>query len=154
ATEFFSRVVLDRLAVRAMVEGVSFCFGRNREGNIDLLTQLCRQAGVALQVVAPVFVDGVEVSSSRIRDDLLKGDVAGAARLLGRPYRLRGMVGTGQRRGRTIGFPTANLEQISMVVPGLGVYGAVARTASGRAYPAAVNIGSNPTFAEHQHKIE
>jgi riboflavin kinase/FMN adenylyltransferase len=154
AARFFDLVVRGGLAARAMVEGTNFHFGHGREGDVALLTRLCREAGLGLSVVPPVVIDGAEVSSSRIRADLEAGDVARAARLLGRPYLLRGVVGSGQRRGRTIGVPTANLERVATVVPAEGVYAARVWVLSGRAWPGAVNVGPNPTFAEQAAKIE
>jgi riboflavin kinase/FMN adenylyltransferase len=151
---FFDRVVRDRLGARGMVEGTNFRFGHDREGDVELLAALCGEASIPLSVVSPLFLDGAEVSSSRIRAELQRGDVARAAALLGRPYCLRGTVVAGQRRGRTIGFPTANLEGVATVVPGGGVYAARARTAAGDLCPAAVNIGPNPTFADEAQKIE
>ena len=87
-----------------------------------MLTRLCQASDIALTIVPPVEIDGGEVSSSRIRATLLHGDVGVAAALLGRPYRLAGVVGVGQRRGQTIGFPTANLDAIATLIPGDGVY--------------------------------
>ena len=153
AAAFFDRIVRRMLAASALCEGPNFGFGRGREGDVALLGRLCAEAGMSLAVVPRLAQDGQTVSSSRIRQSLLAGDAAEAARLLGRPYRLRGIVGQGQRRGRTLGFPTANLEQTRTVLPGEGVYAALA-TAQGRAWPAAVNIGPNPTFGEAARKIE
>lgn len=154
AAEFFEEVVRARLAARAMVEGRNFGFGRGREGDVNTLRALCRQAGVALAVVDGVQAEGGEVSSSRVRAALLSGDAAAAGRLLGRPYRLRGVVVTGRRVGRTIGFPTANLEGMTTVVPAEGVYAARAVVESGEAWPAAVNVGPAPTFGEAARKVE
>ncbi len=154
AVPFFDQLIVDRLAARAIVEGTNFCFGRDREGDIRLLAHLCQQANIKLRIVPPVVVDGSEVSSSRIRNELLAGHVEQAAKLLGRPYRLRGLVGSGQRRGRTIGFPTANLEQIATVVPGPGVYAVRVRTSAHQLFLGAANLGANPTFAEAAMKIE
>lgn len=154
APVFFEEVVRGRLAARGMVEGTNFCFGRNREGDVTLLRTLCQGAGMVLQIVPPQRVDGVEVSSSQIRADLARGDVARAGRLLGRRYRLQGVVGQGARRGRTIGFPTANLERVATVVPAFGVYAVRAWTAGGEGYAAAANVGPNPTFGEEAVKIE
>jgi riboflavin kinase/FMN adenylyltransferase len=150
---FFREVIQGRLAARGVVEGPNFAFGRDRQGTIDTLDQLCRAADVTLAVVTPFVLDGVPVSSSRVRSALVGGDVAEAARLLGRPYRLRGTVGTGQRRGETIGFPTANLEGIETVLPGDGVY-AVRVRHEGRTWPGAANLGPNPTFGEQARKVE
>jgi riboflavin kinase/FMN adenylyltransferase len=153
AEEFFTQVLLGRLAARAVVEGPNFGFGRQRQGNIDTLRELCRQHGLALTVAAPLLQDGVTVSSSRVRSALMRGDVRLAAELLGRPYLLRGVVGTGQRRGQALGFPTANLEQIPTVIPGDGVY-AVRVAHAGKVWPGATNIGPNPTFGESARKVE
>jgi riboflavin kinase/FMN adenylyltransferase len=153
ADQFFHEVVRGRLDARAMVEGPNFAFGRNREGTLERLQQLCAAAGVRLTIVPPLTLDGVMVSSSRVRDALLRGDVRGAAHFLGRPYRLRGRVGTGQRRGAKLGFPTANLEQIETLVPGNGVY-AVRALHQGGAGPGAANVGPNPTFGEQARKVE
>jgi riboflavin kinase/FMN adenylyltransferase len=153
AAEFFNRILREGLAARAVVEGFNFGFGRDREGNVETLTSLCREHGIALSVVPPLLVDGVPVSSSRVRNCLTSGDVRAAANLLGRPYRLRGVVGTGQRRGQTLGFPTANLEDLQTVVPGNGVY-AVRVQMGDASWPGAANVGPNPTFGEFARKVE
>jgi riboflavin kinase/FMN adenylyltransferase len=153
AEAFFAQVVQQRLAARALVEGPNFGFGRGREGNVETLAQLCRACDIALTVVPPMQINGGEVSSSRIRATLLRGDVAEAAGLLGRPYQVSGVVGMGQRRGRTIGFPTANLDAIPTLVPGDGVY-AVRAYVGDTAWPAAANVGPNPTFGEEARKVE
>lgn len=153
APAFFAQVVQERLQVRALAEGVNFGFGHNREGTIETLKPLCRQAGLNLAVVPPLEKNGVIVSSSRVRDALVRGTVRAAAELLGRPYRLSGEVGTGQRRGRTLGFPTANLIRPETLVPGDGVY-AVRVCHAGVFWPGAANIGPNPTFGEQARKVE
>jgi riboflavin kinase / FMN adenylyltransferase len=151
--EFFRRVLHDRFEVRALVEGEDFRFGHRRAGDVSLLRVLCQSAGVTLAVLPPVTLDGTPVSSSRVRTALERGDVAAAARLLARPYRLHGRVGTGQKRGRTLGFPTANLELLLNFAPGGGVY-AVRVPRAERAWPGAANIGPNPTFGEQGRKVE
>src|SRR6516162_1132607 len=98
AAEFFSQVIQGQLNTRALVEGMNFGFGRGREGDVETLAKLCEPAGIRLTVVPPVVLDGVEVSSSRVRSLLTGGAVREAATLLGRPCRLHGTVGTGQRR--------------------------------------------------------
>jgi riboflavin kinase/FMN adenylyltransferase len=153
AEEFFQRVVLERLAAKVLVEGHNFGFGRNREGNVEKLDQLCRSSALGLVVVPPLVWNGTIVSSSRVRDALLRGDVREAADLLGRRFRIRGTVTTGRQRGKSIGFPTANLERIETLVPGDGVY-AVRVHYQGKNWPGAANIGPNPTFGEHARKIE
>jgi riboflavin kinase/FMN adenylyltransferase len=154
ADEFFSQVVLTRLAALAMVEGPTFAFGRRREGDLVLLDRLCEESGLLLDVIEPVTLEGSEVSSSRIRAGLHRGDVASARRFLGRDYRLRGFVASGARRGRTIGFPTANLERVETLIPGDGVYAVRATLPDGDVRSGAANVGPNPTFAEQDRKIE
>ena len=151
--EFFRRVVRDGLAARALAEGQDFRFGHDRAGSVETLAELCREAGITFAVVAPFALDGQVVSSSRARAALDRGDVTAAARLLGRPYRLQGKVGLGQQRGRTLGFPTANLDPMYTLAPADGVY-AVRAWHGGAAWPGAANVGPNPTFGEDAHKVE
>jgi riboflavin kinase/FMN adenylyltransferase len=120
---------------------------------VETLGRLCDEAMISLTVVVPVQLDAGEVSSSRVRAAIQSGDVEVAERLLGRPYRLFGAVGVGQRRGATLGFPTANLTALQTLAPGDGVYAARARHADAT-WPAAVNVGPNPTFGENARKVE
>lgn len=152
--EFLKAVLQDRLAAGAVVEGFNFRFGRDRAGSNEMLADWCRERNMEFSIVPPFQWNGVTVSSSRVRDALVKGDVAAATDLLGRPYRLRGVVGTGAKRGQSLGFPTANLEQLKTLVPGDGVYAACAILADSREWPAAVNVGPNPTFGEQARKVE
>lgn len=154
ASEFFQQVIQNRLGARALVEGPTFGFGRGREGNAATLATLCQEAGIDLTILPPTRVNGEVVSSSRVREALESGAVDEAALLLGRPYRLDGVVSVGARRGRSIGFPTANLENVQTLIPGDGVYAVRATTADGSALPAAANLGTNPTFADPTRKVE
>lgn len=151
--EFFGGVVGRLLRARAVVEGYDFRFGRGRAGDTATLRRLCEAAGVGFEEVPPLLDAGEPVSSSRVRAALVAGDVATAAGLLGRPYRITGTVVGGAKRGRTIGFPTANLDEVPTVVPGTGVY-AVRAAVEGQTWPAAANVGPNPTFGEDARKIE
>jgi riboflavin kinase/FMN adenylyltransferase len=153
AQEFFDKIVLGALDARAMVEGPNFYFGHNREGNVELLGKLTQQAGITLDVVPPVEIAGELVSSSRIRTLISSGDVASAGELLSAPYRIRGMVTHGAGRGAKIGFPTANLQGIDTLLPKPGVYAGRASVQS-ILYPAAINLGPNPTFGENANKVE
>jgi riboflavin kinase / FMN adenylyltransferase len=153
AAEFFAQVIRERLDARALVEGTNFGFGRGREGDVTTLAQLCEPAAIRLKVVPPVILDGIEVSSSRVRAALTAGNVREAALLSGRSYRLHGVVGRGQERGQQLGFPTANLEQLRTLVPGEGVY-AVRVPHEGKTWPGAANIGPNPTFGDNERKVE
>jgi riboflavin kinase/FMN adenylyltransferase len=151
--EFFDRIVRQRLQARAMVEGPNFYFGHGRAGNIDVLGRLCQASGISLDIVPPLEQEGQYVSSSRVREDIANGDVDLARQLLTQPYRIRGMVTHGAGRGAKIGFPTANVSAIDTLLPGQGVYAARAIATAG-VWPAAVNIGPNPTFGEQALKVE
>jgi riboflavin kinase/FMN adenylyltransferase len=150
---FFDEIVLGKLSARGLVEGPNFRFGHDRAGDIDLLSSFCSAAGLVLDVVPPLEIRGLLVSSTEIRRLVQAGDVRSASELLDGPYRLRGRVARGAERGRTLGFPTANLEQVGTVLPRDGVY-------AGRVcvddvwYGAGINVGPNPTFAEQSHKFE
>jgi riboflavin kinase/FMN adenylyltransferase len=150
---FFAQIVQSQLAARAMIEGPNFRFGRGRGGDVELLQRLCAAAGVTLEIVSPVAAGSELVSSSRVRGAIAAGDVDLARQLLTRPYRIRGMVTHGAGRGAKLGFPTANLEAIDTLLPATGVYAARGLTAAG-VWPAAVNLGPNPTFGEQALKIE
>lgn len=153
AQEFFDKIVLGALRAKALVEGPNFYFGHNREGNVELLAKLAEAAGLTLDVVSPVEIGGDLVSSSRIRTLIAAGDVAQAGQLLSAPYRIRGMVTHGAGRGGKLGFPTANLEGIDTLLPKPGVYAGRALVQS-ILYPAAINLGPNPTFGESAVKVE
>jgi riboflavin kinase/FMN adenylyltransferase len=151
--DFFEQIVVRQLAARGLVEGPNFFFGHDRAGDIRTLDGFCVAAGMSLDVVEPLSVGDQLVSSSVIRRLVQAGDVQAASRLLGAPYRLRGRVAQGAQRGRTLGFPTANLEEVRTVLPCDGVYAGRAR--AGEAwYAAGINVGPNPTFAEQEHKFE
>ena len=153
AREFFEQIVRGCLDARAIVEGGNFFFGRDRQGNVEVLAEMCRSAGMSLEVVEPVECAGQIVSSSRIRTVLAEGDVDLARRMLTRPYRLRGTVSRGEGRGKDLGFPTANLKDVATLLPGEGIY--VGRTLiDGQLRPAAISLGPNPTFDEGVLKVE
>ena len=153
ADEFFDSIVRNKLKARGLVEGPNFFFGRNRSGNITVLRTLCNDHGLSFDVAPPATVDEQLVSSSVIRSLLETGQMGHAVRLLGHHYRISGRVGTGAQRGRTIGFPTANLVDAGTLVPANGVYAGCVLI-DGRRHAAAINIGPNPTFGEAAQKIE
>lgn len=151
--EFFRSIMLTKLQARGMVEGDNFFYGHDRAGNVQTLKAACDAAGMTLDVITPVRLGSRVVSSSVIRKLVAEGEVAEAAELLGSRYQLRGRVTTGAARGRTIGFPTANLIDVVTEFPKDGVYAGQV-VVQNRSVRAAINIGSNPTFAEHQRKFE
>lgn len=134
--------------------GEDFALGRGREADARTLARLGRERGFGLNIVPRLRVRGQVVSSTLVRSRLGSGDVAGAAELLGRPYSVSGRVVHGLRRGRPLGFPTANLEvPLEKQVPGDGVYAAFADL-EGRRWPAALSIGLRPTFGIHDRSVE
>jgi riboflavin kinase / FMN adenylyltransferase len=148
ADEFVARILVDRLGVGAVVVGWDFHFGKGRSGSPAILAEAGLRHGFAVEIVSKVEDRGGEaarvVSSSAIRKALEEGDVATAARGLGRNYSIRGRVISGQRLGRTLGVPTANiaLEPTSRLAH--GIYAVVARI-DGRAFPAVASFGTRPT---------
>ncbi len=157
AEEFFDFLVGEILLAKALVEGPNFYFGRDRGGNIELLRRLCDRDGMQLQIAEPLIDDGRMVSSSRIREAIAGGDVGMAAAMMGANHQISGRVVAGQGRGRTLGFATANLDDVAVMVPAQGVYAAMAiGDATGPLpCPAAVHIGPNPTFERSgKDKIE
>ncbi len=149
ATEFFEMLIVGQLDAEALVEGPNFFFGRNRGGDIALLAGLCDRHGIDLRIVEPTEVGSEMISSTRIRSLIRSGQVAEAAQLLGVAYRIRGRVTRGAARGRQIGFPTANLIDIDVMVPAVGVYAGTAWMGETK-MQAAIHIGPNPTFESDQ----
>jgi riboflavin kinase / FMN adenylyltransferase len=143
------------VALRELWIGWDFALGRKREGTLERLREIGRQLGYAVHPVdAFAFEDGRPVSSTRVRGTLAAGDVAAAAHLLGRPFGVRGTVAKGDQRGRTIGFPTANIAvEDQHALPADGVY--VCRATVGtRQYGAVTNIGMRPTFDGKRRTVE
>lgn len=148
---FVDEILGQRLHPSAMVVGYDFRFGRARAGGLDLIRK--RLPDVPIEQVDAHQMDGV-VSSSRIREVVAEGEVAEAARLLGRPHFVRGTVVPGEQRGRRIGFPTANVETDAELVPPAGVYAVRAQVDSGDVFDAVANLGVRPTFGGGAFSIE
>jgi riboflavin kinase/FMN adenylyltransferase len=150
ANEFVQRVLVDALAVQSIIVGEDFHFGYQRSGNVQLLQNLSTRFSYDVLPVRLVErSDGVDepISSTAIRRALAGGDVTRAAAMLGRNHEVRGVVGHGDQRGRTIGFPTANVQiDASICLPADGVYAALVTLDDGVVHPAAVNLGRRPTF--------
>ena len=150
---FVKDVVLQRLRGREIVVGFNHTFGRGARGNARLLEEMAPRLGFRVDVVPPRVVDGVPVSSSEIREALRLGDVERAGRYLGRPYAIRGTVVAGAGRGRTLGFPTANIRPDRPLLIATGVYAGTVEEA-GERHGAVVNLGIRPTFGENQLVVE
>jgi len=153
--EFVDRVLVDRLQARAVVVGENFRFGRGASGDVVALTQLGAERGIDVTAVA-LHPKGAPWSSSRVRAALAAGDVATAAEVLGRPYRLQGTVVHGDHRGRELGYPTANLAWAGdPAIPQDGVYAGWLLVDQGRrTLPAAISVGTNPQFDGQQRRVE
>lgn len=145
--EFVKNFIVDRVGVSEIVVGHDYGFGKDREGDIDLLRELGRKFGFDVTLVPPYSLDGTVVSSTKVRRALMGGNVELAGELLGRSYTIAGIVVRGDGRGKRLGFPTANIKPISekKLVPRNGAY-LISASVSGKAYHGMANIGFRPTF--------
>ncbi|HLB12124.1 MAG TPA: bifunctional riboflavin kinase/FAD synthetase [Dehalococcoidia bacterium] len=150
----FVSLIQEHLRMRELVVGPDFALGRGREGDLETLTAIGEERGFGVRVVKPLEQEGLVVSSTSIRRALAEGDVVQAASFLGRPVSLFGPVISGARRGKGLGFPTANLQLApDLAVPANGVY--VTRAYLGSStYPSVTNIGHNPTFGGRHRTVE
>ncbi len=147
AEDFVAQVLMERLRVSAVVVGEGFCFGRDREGTTDYLSERGAKSGFDVVVVPPVVVGDEPVSSTRIRRAISRGDVAHAAEWLTRPHEVHGLVVMGDGRGRQLGFPTANVHvSPDICLPLDGVYAGVFIDENAREHLGAISIGTRPTF--------
>lgn len=154
--EAFTRGLAASLApLHSVAVGDTFTFGHKRSGNVALLRQLGAELHFEVHGLAAVSLNGRVVSSTRIRETIQAGDFEAVSQMLGRPYRLEGVIVKGDQLGRKLGFPTANLQTDGLVLPPNGVYAAQA-TLQGRQWIAAVNIGARPTLAQPlpQRRVE
>ena len=151
--DFVRRVVVGTLKAQDIVVGFNHRFGRGARGDAALLDRLAVELGFRAHVVPPLTVDGVPVSSSEIRNALQRGDLPRAERLLGRAYSIRGEVVRGAGRGRTLGFPTANVRTARPLLLPPGVYACQAEV-DGAHYQAVINAGVRPTFGETELAVE
>ena len=144
--EFVQRILINKLNCKQVFVGFNYTFGHKGAGTPDLLQELGKKHGFAVRIIAPVEINGEVISSSLIRQALASGDIERARTMLGYAPVLEGQVIEGERRGSTIGFPTANIGVSSAQnIPGKGVYAARAEV-NERIFQAVVNIGSKPTF--------
>lgn len=154
AEDFITEILCQRFGAHGVVTGGDFTFGQGAKGNVDLLRELGSQQGLHSRVVEAVESDGV-ISSSRIREALRNGDPQLAAQLLTRPFAIRGIVEHGDKRGRDIGYPTANLAIDKYLRPKYGVYAVTGRILStGEELKGAANIGVRPQFEPPKELLE
>ena len=151
--QFVKNILFDKIGIKAIFVGYDYAFGKDREGNINTLRQLGKEFDFHVNTVDIVKLDGVTVSSTKIRDFIQKGELKEVGRFLGRDYSISGKVGRGKSRGKGLGFPTANLRSIIELIPKPGIY--VAHVLyKGDLYQAVVNIGFNPTFKDKVLSVE
>jgi riboflavin kinase/FMN adenylyltransferase len=154
ALEFVEEVIWEPLRVRSMFVGADCAFGKDRVGDFKFLSSEGRRLGFHVGVVDPLTIGHKRISSSAIREAVVKGDLELAHRFLGRDHVLSGTVQRGFRRGREIGFPTANIADEGLTLPPHGVYAAWALLDDGQKLGAMLNIGMRPTFGGENLSIE
>ncbi len=157
--EEFLTAIIDPFRPQVIIEGPDFRFGRERTGDLDTLRELEARHGYRTIAIDPVELlltdhSRIRVSSTMIRWLIERGRVRDAAALLGRPCELAGAVVSGDRRGRDIGVPTANLDHVDRLLPGDGIYAGFATAPDGRWFRAAISVGTKPTFGDHQRLCE
>jgi len=143
--EFVKNVLVDTLGIKQLFVGHDYAFGRGRTGDTEFLRDAGTRYGFDLHVIGPIKVEEIIVSSTKIRKLITDGEVCIASKLLGRPYSIEGTVIHGESRGKSLGFPTANIRTPNELPPKEGVY-AVSVEVEGKTYGGAANIGKNPTF--------
>jgi riboflavin kinase/FMN adenylyltransferase len=154
AQDFITELLLGRYGAAGVVTGSDFVFGKGRGGDVVTLAEHARTHGFFTEMVAPVDDTEEVISSSRIREALQAGDCAAAARLLTRPFTIRNIVRHGDKNGRLLGFPTANLEMGQYLRPRYGIYAVTGRLPDGRLLKGAANLGIRPSFDPPKELLE
>ncbi|EPG64590.1 bifunctional riboflavin kinase/FAD synthetase [Leptospira wolffii] len=154
AEDFLKNVLIDGLGAKHILIGFNHCFGKGRRGDYELLKRYSSELGYELEKLDPVFLGNTKLSSSHVRSLLRSGKVEEVEECLGREFSVSGSVVEGHKRGRAIGFPTANVRPLpELILPGIGVY--AGRTEiDGKTYPSMINIGNNPTFGDNVVSLE
>ena len=154
AEDFITKLLLDRYGAAGVVTGADFVFGKGRGGDVVTLADHARRLGFFTEMVAPVDDTQEVISSSRIREALQTGDCEAATRLLTRPFTVRGIVQHGDKNGRLLGFPTANIEMGQYLRPRYGIYAVTGRLPDGRILKGAANLGIRPSFDPPKELLE
>lgn len=154
AEDFITELLLGRYGAAGVVTGADFVFGKGRGGDVVTLADHARRLGFFTEMVAPVDDSAEVISSSRIREALQAGDCAAATRLLTRPFTVRNVVQHGDKNGRLLGFPTANLEMGQYLRPRYGIYAVTGKLPDGRVLKGAANIGIRPSFDPPKELLE
>ena len=154
AEDFIAKLLVEHLGVSAVVTGEDFTFGRSRGGNIDVLREVGAKHGLDCTAMGPVVDGEGAISSSRIREALQTGDCATATRLLTRSFAVEGIVQHGDKNGRLLGFPTANIDMSNYLRPRYGIYAVKGRLPDGRVLNGAANLGVRPSFDPPKELLE
>jgi len=150
--EFVENILVKKVNPRRVIVGYNYHFGRKKSGNANVLKELCKHFQIEVEIVEPFILNGMAVSSSRVRELVKNGKMEEASRLLGRDYLIIGTVIEGAKRGQKLGFPTANLAPSDELYPPLGVY-AVEVIWNRGVYQGLANLGRNPTFQPTQSDL-
>jgi riboflavin kinase/FMN adenylyltransferase len=154
AEQFISEVLASRIGAAGVITGDDFSFGKGRTGDAALLSRLGPAHGVAAEAVPQVLLNGERISSGRVREALVDGDTSTATRMLSRDYAIEGVVQQGDRRGRELGYPTANLPLGDYQRPRYGVYAVRVTLDDGTEHPGVASLGIRPTFEPPQELLE
>ena len=152
--EEFVRLLAEDIGAAGVVTGEDFTFGARRGGNVQVLRELGAAHGMGAETVGAIQLDGAPVSSSRVREALASGDPATATRLLTRPFAIEGVVEHGDKRGRDLGYPTANLTLADYQRPAYGIYAVRVRLGDGTEHAGVANLGVRPTFDPPKELLE
>jgi len=153
AESFVCDILWDKLHIRKIFVGHDYSFGKSKTGNKIFLAEYGKKLGFEVDIIDAVKLDEETISSTRLRHLILEGDVKAAARLLGRPYNVSGIVVPGKKRGSILGIPTANIKPEKELIPAQGVYAVIAHLGKDR-YKGVLNIGFNPTFSDTDLSVE
>ena len=154
AEAFVSQLMAKQLGAAGVVTGEDFTFGKGRGGNVGVLREVGASNGILAETVAPVLLDGARISSGRVREALQAGDPGAATRLLSRPFAIEGEVIHGDKRGRELGWPTANLELGNYLRPAYGIYAVRVTVDDGTEHAGVASLGVRPTFDPPKELLE
>jgi riboflavin kinase / FMN adenylyltransferase len=146
AQDFVTELLGKRIGAAGVVTGDDFTFGKMRSGDVQLLKAMGAEHGIVAETVPPVLLDGVRISSGRVRDALIAGDTGTATRLMSRDFAIEGLVQEGDKRGRELGYPTANMVLGDYQRPRYGIYAVRATLEDGSEHPGVASLGVRPTF--------
>src|SRR5690349_11187279 len=154
STDFISEILANQIGAAGVVTGDDFTYGKGRTGNVEELREVGAEHGIVAETVAPVLINGERVSSGRIREALIGGDIGHATHLLTRDFAIEGVVQRGDQRGRELGYPTANLELGDYQRPKYGIYAVRVTLEDGSEHPGVASLGTRPTFDPPQELLE